>query len=49
MKKIELTLSEFLNFRKVALQNKVKFLCTITAACTYIVEAPAKFLSQLGF
>ena len=49
MRKIEMTIPEFLSFRKEALKAHIAFFCYIISGCKYIVEADDKFLTYLGF
>lgn len=48
MKKIELNIPEFINFRILAFSKGQDFLCEIHK-CMYTVVADAKFLESLGY
>ena len=48
--KIEMSIFEFLNFKKLASKKDVTFGCNITKDCNYIVECDNKdFMLQLGY
>ena len=49
MKTIEMTIPEFLNFRKEAIKEHIAFFCHILIGGHYAVEADEKFLTELGF
>ena len=49
MRDVEMTISEFLNFRKCAKLNNQFFNCYILGVDSYKVIANAEFLTNLGF
>ena len=49
MRTTTMTIAEFLNFRKEALEHKIEFMCNIVSVNLYNVESDADFLDYLGF
>lgn len=47
-KSVIMTISEFLNFRKIAFQKHIDFMCRISKGM-YIVQCDERFMTDLGF
>jgi hypothetical protein len=46
---VRMEIDEFLNFRTLAFNKHVDFLCNITPHCNYVVECDNTFMQAIGY
>jgi hypothetical protein len=48
-KVVMMSVNEFINFRALAFNKHINFLCNITPSCHYMIECDNTFMQAIGY